>query len=134
MQSNLTALVSAFILGACVMIFAPAYAQDPKESSSAGDKYGYSFHQTKADVFTDGAHGVKRPDPYTDGASIQSPRNPFNDGAHASKQADPYTDGAKSSIPKAMRACGSLLAGMDRTGVSAPPAHADGTSQAQAAA
>ncbi|SPK75985.1 conserved exported protein of unknown function (plasmid) [Cupriavidus taiwanensis] len=86
MQSNLTTPVSAFILGVCVMIFAPAHAQGPKESSFAGDKYGYSFHQTKADVFTDGAHGVKRPDPYTDGANIQTPRNPFNDCAHGSKR------------------------------------------------
>ena len=43
-------------------------------------------------------------------------RDPYTDGAHSIRERDPYTDGARA-------AAGMNLAGMDRTGVSAPPAH-----------
>ncbi|AVA35929.1 hypothetical protein [Cupriavidus metallidurans] len=43
-------------------------------------------------------------------------RDPYTDGAHGIRERDPYTDGAHGSA-------GMNLAGLDRTGVSAPPAH-----------
>jgi hypothetical protein len=61
------------------------------------------------DVYTDGARSVQEPrNPYSDGArSVQDARSPYSDGA---RNVDPYTDGAR------------IVAGMDRTGVSADPA------------
>jgi CDGSH-type Zn-finger protein len=61
------------------------------------------MHIGKRDPYTDGAHGIRQRDPYTD-------------GAHGIRERDPYTDGAHGSA-------GMNLAGLDRTGVSAPPAH-----------
>jgi len=53
-------------------------------------------------------------------------RNPFTDGAHVNGKRDPLTDGANRA------AAGMEVAGMDRRGVSAPPAH--GGSRVPAAA
>jgi hypothetical protein len=54
-----------------------------------------------------------KPDPYTQGAKSGKP-DPFTDGAKTGKP-DPYTDGAKAGKAPA------LVAGNDRTGVSATP-------------
>lgn len=57
-------------------------------------------------------------DVYTDGArSVQEPRNPYSDGA---RNVDPFTDGARNVDPYTDGA--RIVAGMDRTGVSADPA------------
>ncbi|XYI41585.1 hypothetical protein DAMDJJ_25920 [Cupriavidus necator] len=53
-------------------------------------------------------------------------RNPFTDGAHVNEKRDRFTDGANRA------AAGMEVAGMDRSGVSAPPAH--GGSRVSAAA
>ncbi|MDX6010163.1 hypothetical protein [Cupriavidus necator] len=53
-------------------------------------------------------------------------RDPFTDGARVNDRRDPFTDGAN-------RAAAAMeVAGMDRSGVSAPPAHSG--SRASAAA
>ncbi|MEM5432460.1 hypothetical protein [Cupriavidus oxalaticus] len=44
-------------------------------------------------------------------------RDPFTEGAHVNGKRDAFTDGANQP------AAGMDLAGLDRTGVSAPPAH-----------
>ncbi len=118
-------LLSSIVLSASAMAVAPAHAQ-----THAGEAYGYSFHQTQYDVFTDGKNGINHPDPYTDGArDVMSPRNPYSDGARDIKSArDPYSDGARDikSVRDpysdgARTASSGQIAGMDRTGVSAPP-------------
>ncbi len=100
-----------------------AQASGPKDSSFAGDRYGYEFrtNTNTRSAFTDGARTGKF-DPYTDGARIVAGLDrigvsaaparsvdQFTDGARAGKF-DPYTDGAR------------IVAGLDRTGVSASPA------------
>ncbi|MGO4328040.1 hypothetical protein AB4Z48_16195 [Cupriavidus sp. 2TAF22] len=54
---------------------------------------------------------------YTDGArGVQEPRSVYTDGARGALESrSPYTDGADS------KGASFTLAGMDRTGVSAPP-------------
>ena len=72
-----------------------AHAAGVQDSSFAGDKYGYQFRVGKTDAFTDGAR-TGNFDPFTEGARVG--------------KADPYTDGAR------------IVAGLDRSGVSASPA------------
>ena len=71
--------------------------------TGARDPYldGARAVQGARDVFSDGARSVSDAhDPYTDGArGVQDQRSPYYDGAH-------------------------VVAGLDRTGVSAPPARA----------
>lgn len=73
------------------------------------------LHLTKYDASTDGAHGIGRPDPYTDGArDVRAPRDPYSEGARDIKGVrDPFTDGA--------RAGNGQIAGTTRTGSSAAP-------------
>ncbi|WP_420994160.1 hypothetical protein ACKI2N_009390 [Cupriavidus sp. 30B13] len=79
-------LAAAFVAG-------QAQASGPKDSSIAGDKYGYVFRTDARDAYTDGARSVDQ----------------FTDGARAGKF-DTFTDGART------------VAGLDRSGVSATPA------------
>ncbi|CAG9185666.1 hypothetical protein [Cupriavidus pampae] len=65
--------------------------------------------QGSRDPYLDGARTISEPrSTFTDGARISN-RDGYTDGARVGK-ADPYTDGAR------------LVAGLDRTGVSAEPA------------
>ena len=110
-----TTLVSAAAFGVCVLASAQASATGPKDSTNAGDKYGYALHNGKRDPFTDGARANDR-------------RDPFTDGARANDRRDPFTDGAHGGVSAALE-----LAGRDLSGVSASPAHgAAANSQASA--
>ncbi|MGO4302056.1 hypothetical protein [Cupriavidus sp. RAF12] len=101
MHNNLLkTLLATATLCACSL----AVAQGLQDRGVPGDRYGYEMHNGRRDPFTDGAHGIRKADPYTDGAL-------------GTRKSDPFTDGANSV------ASGMTLAGMDRTGVSAPPAH-----------
>lgn len=96
-----------------------AHASGPRDSTHAGDRYGYSFRMDSRDVFTDGAR-AGRFDTFSEGARVVAPttREIDNDrslsgmdlrgvSAEPSRAFDVYTDGA--------------LAGMDIRGVSAEP-------------
>lgn len=104
-KKRFTTLVSAAAFGVCLLAATQAGATGPKDSTNAGDKYGYALHNGKRDPFTDGARVGDRRDPFTDGARVGDRRDPFTDGAHGSA------------------AAALNLAGRDLTGVSAPPAH-----------
>ncbi|MGN5476191.1 hypothetical protein ACTMU2_01685 [Cupriavidus basilensis] len=81
-----------------------ATAQGMQDRGISGDRYGYVMRQGTPDPYTDGAHVLGKRDPYTDGANALGKRDPFTDGANR-----PATE--------------LNLAGMDHSGVSAPPAH-----------
>lgn len=95
------ALAAAFVTGA---------AQAAPGKGQTGEVYGYGYRVNDArSPYSDGARDVHRPrNPFVDGARVSDERNVFSDGARVGK-ADPYTDGAR------------IVAGLDRTGVSAPP-------------
>lgn len=99
---TIKSLLATTLLCACTLAAAQS-GQGMQDRGVSADRYGYSMHNGKRDVFTEGAHGIRQRDVYTD-------------GAHGSRKPDPYYDGARA-------ASGMNLAGMDRTGVSAPPAH-----------
>jgi len=103
-------LLSTATLG-CVLAVGQAGAQGTQDRGIAADRYGYVMRQGKPDPYTDGANGIRNRDPYTD-------------GAHGVRSRDPYTDGANSA------AAGQSVAGLDRTGVSAPPAHGAASAEA----
>lgn len=84
--------------------FATGYAQ---AGTVPADHYGYNFRTGERSAFVDGARGNGPRNPFVDGARAGE-RNAFVDGARAGK-VDPYTDGAR------------IVAGLDRTGVSATP-------------
>lgn len=91
-------------LGMCILASSHAGANTLQDDRRLGDSYGSASRQGPRDPFTDGANATGKRDPFTDGArSATGKRDPFVDGAH----------GAAAS-----------LAGLDRSGVSAPPAHA----------
>ena len=108
-KKRFTPLVCAAAFGVCLLASTQASATGPKDSTNAGDKYGYAPHNGKRDPFTDGARVGDRRDPFTDGARAGDRRDPFTDGAHGSAALD--------------------LAGRDLTGVSAPPAHSAAASR-----
>ncbi|PZX22042.1 hypothetical protein C7416_11666 [Cupriavidus phytorum] len=87
-------------------------AQGLNDRGVAGDRYGYALHNGKRD-------------PFTDGARVNDKRDPFTDGARVNDRRDPFTDGAN-------RATGPEVAGLDRSGVSAAPAHRDARAAAAA--
>ncbi len=128
MKVDLSTLVSGVILGASILIYAPAQAQGPVAHAASADSYDYALHKTGFSTYTDGANGIKRPDPYTDGANGIKRPDPYTDGAHGIKAADPYSDGANVLDKRspftdgAHGSAGLEVAGMDHTGVSAPPA------------
>lgn len=108
--------IAAFAIG---LTAGGAHASGPRDSTHAGDRYGYSFRMDARDVFTDGAR-TGRFDTYSEGARDVVPATPGRDddrtlsgmdrrgvSAEPSRTIDVYTDGA--------------LAGMDRRGVSAEP-------------
>ncbi len=106
-------LLTAVTLAASAMAGQAAAAQGLQDRGISGDRYGYVMRQGKPDPFTDGANGIRKPDP-------------FADGAHGTRKPDPFTDGANNA------AADLNLAGMDRSGVSAPPAHGAARADANA--
>lgn len=113
--------VSALSTAALALALAAGAAQasGPRDSTHAGDRYGYSFRMDARDVFSDGAR-TGRFDTYSEGSRDVAPatREINNDrslagmdrrgvSAEPSRSIDVYTDGT--------------LAGMDRRGVSAEP-------------
>ncbi|CAG9183239.1 hypothetical protein LMG23992_04938 [Cupriavidus laharis] len=105
-------LLTLATLGASVMA-GQAAAQGLQDRGISGDRYGYVMRQGK-------------PDPYTDGANVLGKRDPYTDGANALGKRDPFTDGANRPATELN------LAGMDRSGVSAPPAHGAARTDANA--
>ena len=92
------ALAAAFVTGA---------AQAAPAAQKSGEVYGYSYRvNDQRNAFTDGARQGKF-DAFSEGARVGK-ADPYTDGAKVGKF-DPYTDGAR------------IVAGMDRTGVSAEP-------------
>ncbi|WP_255371405.1 hypothetical protein [Cupriavidus sp. YR651] len=96
-----------------------AHASGPRDSTFAGDKYGYNFRIDTRDVFSDGAR-AGRFDTFSEGARDIAPATREINNARSlagmdrsgvsaepSRMIDVFTDGA--------------LAGMDRSGVSAEP-------------
>ena len=82
-------------------------------ASAAGAQAAGLSYGGATDPYTAGSRSVQSaPSPYTDGArDVQSAHDPYSEGARTVEdRRDPYTDGART------------LAGMDRSGVSAPPA------------
>ncbi|WP_018310764.1 hypothetical protein [Cupriavidus sp. UYPR2.512] len=112
LKALLATTLSIAALGAAALA-SPAMAQGLNDRGVAADRYGYNLHNGKRDPFTEGAHVNGKRDPFTDGARVNDRRDPFTDGAN--------------------RAAAAIeVAGMDRSGVSAPPAH--GGSRVPAAA
>jgi len=98
-----------------------AQASGPKDSTFAGDKYGYVFHVGKTDAFTDGAK-IGKVDPYTDGTHIVAGLDRSGVSASPARSADPYTDGAKTGKFDPYTDGTHTVAGLDRSSVSASPA------------
>ncbi|MCY1227553.1 hypothetical protein D9M72_398290 [compost metagenome] len=119
LKALLATTLSIAALGASVLACGPAAAHGLNDRGADADRYGYNLqHNGKRDPFTEGAHVNGKRDAFTDGAHVNGKRDAFTDGAHVNGKRDAFTDGANQ--PEA----GMDLAGMDRTGVSAPPAHA----------
>ncbi|WP_432260570.1 hypothetical protein [Cupriavidus sp. TMH.W2] len=104
LKALLATTLSIAALGAATLASAPAMAQGLNVRGIDADRYGYNLHNGKRDPFTEGAH-------------VNGKRDPFTDGARINDRRDPFTDGANSA------AAGTDVAGLDRSGVSAPPAH-----------
>lgn len=94
-----TATVAALMTGV-------AHASGPRDSTHAGDRYGYSFRVDSRDVYSDGAR-TGRFDTYSEGSREIAPatRDTNNDrslsgmdlrgvSAEPSRTIDVYTDGA----------------------------------------
>ena len=94
-NSTLKTLLATTLLCACSLATAQS-GQGMQDRGVPADRYGYAMHNGKRDVFTEGANVLEKRDLYTD-------------GAYGTRKPDPYTDGARTT------------AGLDRTGVSAPP-------------
>lgn len=101
MTHRITRLTLATLLAGAASL-ANAAASEPRTSASAGDRYGYTFHNGPRDPYTEGARGRGDMDGY---GSI-------------SRMTDWSPDGSShtAALPFDQQ-----LAGMDRTGVSAPP-------------
>ncbi|KDP86874.1 hypothetical protein CF70_004760 [Cupriavidus sp. SK-3] len=113
-------MTSAALAGFAAMA-APAQATGPKDSPVAADRYGYVFHASRFNVYSDGARldpaasgadasRTRKPDPFTDGAQKLSGMDRTGVSSDPARKVDPFLDGAEK------------LAGMDRTGVSSAPA------------
>ncbi|WP_183283084.1 hypothetical protein [Cupriavidus alkaliphilus] len=102
-KNALKALLATTLSLAAISAATSAMAQGLNDRGVASDRYGYALHNGKRD-------------PFTDGARVHDKRDPFTDGARVNDQRDPFTDGAN-------RATGLEVAGLDRSGVSAAPAH-----------
>lgn len=121
MKVDLSTLVSGVILGASVLIYAPAQAQ-----GANADTYDYALRQSTFSTYTDGANGVNRPDPFSDGAHGVKQADVYTDGANVQGKRSQFSDGAHSNVAH-------TIAGMDHTGVSAPPARSNLTDDYSAA-
>ena len=111
-QTMKAVALAAVTLGVCIMTN-QANAGGQQNRGVAGDRYGYEMYSPNS--LSDGAHLSAR-DPFCDGSHVTDKRNPFTDGAHGSRTSDPLTDGAHSTAARMN------FAGMDFSGVSAPPA------------
>src|SRR5262249_28161094 len=99
-------LFAALLVGAASL--ATAHAADPR-SMLGQDRYDYTFHNGNRDTYTDGARSGERAQDMNGAA-----------GSAVQRQSDWMPDG--NSHPAAIEVpFGAQLAGMDRTGVSAPP-------------
>lgn len=94
---TIKSLLAATMLCACTLAAAQS-GHGMQDRGVDGDRYGYTMHNGKRDVFTEGANVLEK-------------RDVYSQGAYGTRTPDPYTDGART------------IAGRDRTGVSAPPAH-----------
>ena len=105
-KNTIKTLLLSVTLGAAMLAASQAGAQDFRTDRRLNDGYGSPAERTGAR------------DPYTDGASATGKRDIFTDGARTATEArDPFVDGARGAIERFN------LAGLDRTGVSASPAH-----------
>ncbi|MBY4948614.1 hypothetical protein K6V92_18525 [Cupriavidus respiraculi] len=104
--------IAKHLLSALALAAAAGAAQaavDPGRVAGAAAVHGVAAsHLGERDPFTEGARSER--DPFSEGARTGE-RDPFSEGAR-SGQADPYTDGAR------------IVAGLDRSGVSAEPSRA----------
>lgn len=91
--------LAALIAGAASL--AHASASEPRTSATSGDRYGYTFHNGPRDPYTEGARG----------------RADEGNGS-ISRMTDWLPDGSSHT---ASNGFSGVLAGMDRSGVSAPP-------------
>ncbi|WP_342052566.1 MULTISPECIES: hypothetical protein [unclassified Cupriavidus] len=91
--------LAALIAGAASL--ANASASEPRTSATSGDRYGYTFHNGPRDPYAEGARG----------------RADDGNGA-ISRMTDWLPDGSSHT---ASNGFSGVFAGMDRTGVSAPP-------------
>jgi hypothetical protein len=105
-------LMTSAALAGLAAVAAPAQASSPKDSPVSADRYGYVFHASRFDVYSDGADASRprKPDPFFDGARKLSGMDHAGVSSDPARQVDPYQDGAQK------------LAGMDRSGVSSDPA------------
>lgn len=107
MQRRFTTFVLTTITLATALIAGAAQASGPRDSTHAGDKYGYSFRAETRDVYSDGARSG-RFDTFSEGAREVTPattRDRDSDrslsgldrrgvSSEPSRQFDVYTDGA----------------------------------------
>lgn len=107
-------LLATTMLCACTLAAAQS-GQGMQDRGVPADLYGYSMHNGKRDVYTEGANAIGKRDVYTDGANAIGKRDVYTDGANAIGKRDIYTDGAHKALALD-------IAGMDLRGVSAPPA------------
>lgn len=99
-------LVMAAAVAAAAFGSTAAQAAGPRDSTFAGDKYGYSLRADMRDVYSEGARSG-RFDVYSEGAKGRF---------------DVFTDGARDVTPPSRDLDNSrALSGMDRRGVSAEP-------------
>lgn len=68
-------------------------------------------------------HGTRKFEPFMDGSHGTRKFEPFMDGSHGTRKFEPFMDGSQRD------ARGLDVAGLDRSGVSAPPAHAPAATQ-----
>ena len=117
-------LMTSAALAGIAATAVPAQAAGPKDSAVSGDRYGYVFHASRFDVYSDGARldpaaapamgadasRLRKPDPFSDGAQKLAGMDRGGVSADPARTVDPFQDGAQK------------LAGMDRSGPSADPA------------
>ncbi len=117
-------LMTSAALAGIAATAVPAQASGPKDSAVSADRYGYVFHASRFDVYSDGARldpaavpamgadasSLRKPDPFSDGAQKLAGMDRSGVSSDPARKADPFQDGAQK------------LAGMDRSGPSADPA------------
>ncbi|MDW3687488.1 copper resistance protein CopQ [Cupriavidus sp. CV2] len=116
-------LMTSAALAGIAATAVPAQASGPKDSAVSADRYGYVFHASRFDVYSDGARldpaavpamgadvsRLRKPDPFSDGAQKLAGMDRSGVSSDPARKVDPFQDGAQK------------LAGMDRSGPSADP-------------